>query len=214
MRSHRASARSLACALSALAGYVDAVGFLELHGLFVSFMSGNTTRLAVGLAQGDSVAAAGGGLIALFVVGVVLGSLTGRFAGERQAPAVLQLVTTLLALAALCGSFGYRIAAIGGMAMAMGAENAVFTRNGEVSIGLTYMTGTLVKFGQHLAAALAGETSFGWLPYLLLWASLAAGAVLGALAYPYFGLNALWVASIAAALLTLAATISKPGLES
>ncbi len=42
---------ALACALSLLAGYVDGIGFLHLGGLFVSFMSGNSTRLGVSLAE-------------------------------------------------------------------------------------------------------------------------------------------------------------------
>ena len=44
---------TLACALSALAGYVDGIGYLHLGGLFVSFMSGNSTRLGVSLAAGE-----------------------------------------------------------------------------------------------------------------------------------------------------------------
>jgi uncharacterized membrane protein YoaK (UPF0700 family) len=44
---------ALACALSAMAGYVDGIGFLHLGGLFVSFMSGNSTRLGVSLAEGN-----------------------------------------------------------------------------------------------------------------------------------------------------------------
>jgi uncharacterized membrane protein YoaK (UPF0700 family) len=32
----------------------------------------------------------------------------------------------------------------------------VFQRNGDVGVGLTYMTGTLVKTGQRIAAALTG----------------------------------------------------------
>lgn len=39
---------ALAVCLSALAGYVVALGYLQLHGFFVSFMSGNSTRLGVG----------------------------------------------------------------------------------------------------------------------------------------------------------------------
>ena len=58
--SHARFARNipLACALSALAGYVDGIGFLHLGGLFVSFMSGNSTRMGVSLAEGAVV---GGG---------------------------------------------------------------------------------------------------------------------------------------------------------
>jgi len=66
---------ALACALSALAGYVDGIGFIHLGGLFVSFMSGNSTRMGVSLADGHwHDAAQALGLIALFVVGAALGA--------------------------------------------------------------------------------------------------------------------------------------------
>src|ERR1700733_888625 len=78
---------ALACTLSGLAGYVDGIGYLYLGGLFVSFMSGNSTRLGVTLAQGQWVNAAEAlGLIALFVIGAGIGCLIvlGRGA-NRQA---------------------------------------------------------------------------------------------------------------------------------
>jgi uncharacterized membrane protein YoaK (UPF0700 family) len=66
----------LACALSALAGYVDAIGFPYLGGLFVSFICGNSTRMGVSLAEGNWRASAEAfGTIALFVVGAAVGSL-------------------------------------------------------------------------------------------------------------------------------------------
>jgi uncharacterized membrane protein YoaK (UPF0700 family) len=193
-------ARGLAAGLSALAGFVDAVGFIKLGGFFVSFMSGNSTRLAVALAQGGALI--GGALIAIFVTGVVLGSLTGRLAGDNRAAAVLALVSLLLALAAGLGLAGFAPAAITAMALAMGAENAVFERDGEVQIGLTYMTGTLVKLGQRITAALLGGDRWAWAPYLLLWLGLVAGAVAGAQAYAHFGLGSLWFAAAAAAAFT------------
>src|ERR1700719_1863289 len=67
---------ALACALSALAGYVDSIGFLHLGGLFVSFMSGNSTRMGVSLAEGQWWSALESfGLIVLFVIGATAGSL-------------------------------------------------------------------------------------------------------------------------------------------
>jgi uncharacterized membrane protein YoaK (UPF0700 family) len=191
--------KALAACLSALAGYVDAIGFLKLGGFFVSFMSGNSTRMAVGLAQGTQQAAEGAGLIAAFVAGVIAGSLTGRIAGRHRRAAVLSLVAMLLAASATLGMVNMTLAAMGILVMAMGAENAVFERDGEVRIGLTYMTGTLVKIGQRLTTALMGGERFGWLPFLLLWLGLIAGAVLGAGVYPHLGLNGLWIASAFAA---------------
>ena len=42
--------RGRAICLAALAGFVDALAYISLGGFFASFMSGNTTRLGVGLA--------------------------------------------------------------------------------------------------------------------------------------------------------------------
>lgn len=194
---YQRSIRVFAICLSAVAGYVDAVGFIALGGFFVSFMSGNSTRLSVGLAGGSGDAAVAGGLIASFLFGVMLGSITGRFTtARRRAAAILGLSASLLALASALASLGARAEALALVASAMGAKNTVFEREGEVSIGLTYMTGTLVKVGQRLAAALlGGHDRLGWLPYLLLWLGLVGGAVLGAAAYGHFGLHALWLAA-------------------
>ena len=196
--------------LSALAGYVDAVGFMALGGFFVSFMSGNTTRMAVAVVDhGDQVVRAGS-LIALFVGGVVLGSLVGRIGRSRQA-LVLLLVTGLLCVAAIAGAMDLPVIAGAGMALAMGAENAVFERDGEVQIGLTYMTGTLVKMGQRMAGAILGEARWDWWPYALLWIGLATGAVIGALSYDALGLGALWIAAAFALVAAMAAAVFDRG---
>ena len=189
--------RLLAMSLTALAGYVDAIGFIKLGGFFVSFMSGNSTRLAVGVAEGSRHAAIAASLIAFFIIGVIAGSIAGRLAGPHQRPVVLAVVALLLADAAALGAIGEPRAAIAAMALAMGAENAVFEQDGEVRIGLTYMTGALVKGGQHIATALLGGNRWAWAPYLLQWLALAMGAIAGALVYPWLGLGALWIAALA-----------------
>ena len=93
---------------------------------------------------------------------------------------------------------------VAAMVMAMGAENAVFQRNGDVGVGLTYMTGALVKAGQRIAAALTGGDRWAWRPFVLLWAGLSLGGALGATAYLKFGVMALWGAAVLVATLALA----------
>lgn len=202
--------RLLAAGLSGLAGYVDAVAYISLGGFFVSFMSGNTTRLGVGVARGTQAGLVAAGLIAMFVTGVMLGTLVRRFTPWRHATSVLLLVAVLLLLAALLGQAGWLDAAAVAMALAMGAENAVFERDGEVHIGLTYMTGTLVKLGQNLTDALLGGPSLAWLSYLLLWMGLAGGAITGALVLPLLGFWTLAIASLAALVFAGVAAILLP----
>lgn len=196
--------QALAVGLAAVAGFVDALGYLHFGGYFASFMSGNSTRFAIGLARDRHAAAVAAGLIGTFLLGTMLGAAVGQLAGRRRPPVVLGLVTVLLVAAAGLAHLGKPFAAVP-MVLAMGAENAVFQRNGDVSIGLTYMTGTLVKFGQRLTAALMGGDRLGWLPYATLWGGLVAGATAGAFTYEALRLAGLWVAAAAMAGLTGAA---------
>jgi uncharacterized membrane protein YoaK (UPF0700 family) len=196
--------RWLAAGLAAVAGYVDATGFLASKGFFVAFMSGNSTRLAVGIVERASDAATASALIALFVIGVIGGSLVGRRAGPRHRSSVIALVAAMLGLAVLCAAARESYVALACMALAMGAENAIFETEGEVQIGLTYMTGTLVKLGQRLATALSGGDRWGWAPFAMLWAGLATGAVAGAAVFPVFGLMSLVLPMALLAIATLA----------
>ncbi len=195
----------LAATLAAIAGFVDAIAFIQLGGFFVSFMSGNSTRLGVGLASDAHAAVLAGGLITMFVCGVMLGAFANRDASKAGALRVLTLVGAALAIAGLAAGMNAPSLAIAALALAMGAENAVFQRDGEVSIGVTYMTGALVRFGQKLANALVGGPKLDWLPYLLLWMGLVIGAILGAIAFHALGISGVWfaVAAVAAVAFTM-----------
>ncbi len=201
MNSLRTNAIGLAVGLSALAGFVDAVGFLTLNGSFVSFMSGNSTQLAVHLARGETALLAGlAGLIALFTAGVFFGTIVGRLTHPRRhVTVVLGLVSVLLAAALIAVAAKQPLVSIAFMTLAMGAENAVFQRDGEVVVGLTYMTGTLVKLSQKLAAAFFGGDPLAFVPYLLLWGGLIAGGIGGAVAFAVFGLKCIGIAATWAA---------------
>jgi len=193
----------LACALSALAGYVDAIGFLRLGGLYVSFMSGNSTRMGVSLAEGQWASAAESlSLIALFVVGAAAGSLIVLGRGVNRQPWVLLAEALLLAAGALAYALDRSNTAVAAIVLAMGLENAVFQIQGGGGLGLTYVTGALVKVGQLLARALTGGARWDWVPNFLLWAALVMGSVCGALGYHWINLAAIWFAAGAALMLS------------
>ncbi|MEH3103545.1 MAG: YoaK family protein [Sphingomonas phyllosphaerae] len=195
----------LAIALAVLAGFVDAVGFLRIGGLFVSFMSGNSTLLGIDLVNRNAQALMIVALILGFLSGVMVAAILGERLGKWSPMGMILFCTALLAWSALLMVEGPGAVLL---AAAMGALNVVFQRGGGVSmsIPITYVTGTLVRLGQALAGALLGiAPAAGWVPYLLLWSGLVLGALGGTYAYDALGTDALWGAASFAFALAVAA---------
>jgi uncharacterized membrane protein YoaK (UPF0700 family) len=166
-------------ALTAIAGCVDAVGFLYTGRFFVSFMSGDTTQLAVAAGQSRwPEACAAGGIVTAFVLAVAVGRMLDLRLPRWGRPAVLYSEALLLAVAAY-GAFATKVTPVLLMVAAMGIQNALHNRQGG-KLGPTYITGVLVNMGHALADALSSHSGrWHWAPYFLLWSGLVSGAVLG-----------------------------------
>lgn len=197
--------RFVAAAIALMAGYVDAVGFVGFGGTFVSFMSGNSTRLGAGVV--DAVHAPVGltvAVIAAFVAGVAVGQAIGGPRHATRRVRVAWLVAASLAVAAALPSSFALPSGLFAAAFAMGAANTLFA-DAPLPVGLTYMTGTLVKLGQSLGQRLRGESAPPASHLLVHWLALVAGAVSGAAAYVRWEFAALWLAAGGFALLALGA---------
>ena len=179
----------LVASLSVLAGMTDAIGFMA-SGDFVSFMSGNTTRLAVAISMGDlGLTGRLSLLVATFVIGNALGVVVSRL-GRRHALPLLLCIAALLcggALLPVTDALPALLAAI----IAMGMLNAAVEQVNGLPVGLTYVTGALSRFGRGLGRWLLGERRSGWRVQLVPWAGMLLGAVLGALLEAQFGVKAL-----------------------
>lgn len=192
---------ALGLALSAVAGFVDAVGWIAFGGVFVAFMSGNTTRMGVEAVRGDLAAAwQAAQPILAFTAGAVLGAalrrrsgLAGLLAAEAAALAVAAALVAASAPAVLP------------LALAMGMQNLARQAAGPAQLGGTFITGTLVGLGQALASAewrAAGAQGAAWL-------ALVAGIVAGAIAMGAGAAPAL--AGVTLLMLILAATVAVVG---
>ena len=192
----------LAAGIAFLAGVTDVYGVARLHGLFVSFMSGNTTNLGIALAAADwPRAGLIGQIIALFVAGAAGGTVLSTLAGAAHRLAVSFAVTLLLAIPLVLPGL-----LVPSLVVSMGVLNAFMKHIGAASISLTYVTGALVKLGQGVGQAICGNTAqLDWLWQLPLWLSLLAGSVAAALLREWCGATAMWPLPALAALLTLAA---------
>ncbi|AHF67538.1 YoaK family protein [Pseudomonas cichorii] len=192
---------ALAASLSVLAGMTDAIGFMAT-GDFVSFMSGNTTRLAVAISDGDSGTTTRLILaIIVFIAGNALGVIIARLGGRRALPLLLSVATLLCAAAAW--PMDSNILVLVWAILAMGMLNAAVEQVNGLPVGLTYVTGALSRFGRGLGRRMLGERRDGWRIQLVPWAGMFVGAVIGAVLERHMGLNALLVSGGLSALLGL-----------
>ena len=191
----------LALAIVVLAGYVDAATFRQFGGVYVSFMSGNTTALGVASAEANWAQA---GLLALvillFVLGVAGGTWLHQRSGARPASRMLLIISGMLALGVVAPW------PLGLLALSMGMLNAAVHQSSPSPLSLTYVTGSLVKVGVGLGARLNGQPwPPGWGAQALSWLALALGAMTGGALWPLLGLRELLPAAAAALLLALLA---------
>jgi uncharacterized membrane protein YoaK (UPF0700 family) len=159
------SAYGISFPLAWVAGYVDAVGFLTLAGLFVAHMSGNTVRLGVFIGGGDwSLAAQRFVPIVVFTLGVVAGIAFVEALRRRSTPATVRvlgieaaliLVFMLVGRAVLgsdsapAGSWDYYLLAIV-VVLAMGLQNVALRRVAGLPIHTTFVTGMLTYVGEEI----------------------------------------------------------------
>ncbi|RON85735.1 YoaK family protein [Pseudomonas fluorescens] len=190
---------ALVASLSVLAGMTDAIGFMA-SGDFVSFMSGNTTRLAVAISDGDvGLTLRLIILVVTFVIGNALGIVIGRIGGRRTLPLLL-CIATLLCLAA-AWPYDTQLPALLAAIIAMGMLNAAVEEVNGLPVGLTYVTGALSRFGRGLGRWMLGERRNGWRVQLVPWSGMFIGAILGAVLEQHFGLRALFASGLLAAML-------------
>jgi uncharacterized membrane protein YoaK (UPF0700 family) len=191
--------------LTAIAGWVDAIGFLSLGGFYVSFMSGNTTQLAIGMTRLDmDLVRVPAVLLGCFVLGAFGGTLVSTWAGRWSFPGLLVGEGLLLACAVLLSvAQGPIIGPTAPLAMAMGSQNAALRSESGDRIGGTFVTGTVFGLGAQLALWCAGRGGpRPALRHALGWIALAVGAAAGTWAFAAYGLFA--IAFPAACLFALA----------
>lgn len=197
--------------LTALAGFVDALGFIRLGGLYTSLMSGNTTQLAVSLGHGEPWGALLPALlIGAFLVGAVSGGALSVLAPPRWVtPAVLAFEAAAIA-AALATALEDAHVGMASLflALAMGVQNAVLSHVQGFRAGTTFITGALFSAGQKAALAIAGRgPRLGWVGDASVWLALLAGAVAGTYAHGHFGIAALALPAVIALTLCLLACL-------
>ena len=199
-----------AITLALVAGYVDGYA-LRVFGIYVSFMSGNTTMAGIESGQGHFLIAL---IPALAIAGFVLGSFVGNWFAHSQLRHSQRLL--FIASAVLIAGFVVLNMHISGnanrslpmLSVAMGMINPAVTRIGGEPVSLTFVTGTLNKMANHLALGVRraglpnaeGEWDTHFYRAALeasLWVGFLAGAILSGAASGHFGVLELVPASLA-----------------
>ncbi|MEH3147967.1 MAG: YoaK family protein [Methylobacterium frigidaeris] len=198
-----------AIVLAFLAGCADSIGFLEFAQLFMSFMSGNTTRFGAAIALGDwDVAIRVGTTILVFCLGAFMGTLLAAAVGHWRLAVLLGVQATLLGMGLTLPrgpvTFPFHAYPI---VFALGLQNAVLQDEEGRSIALTYVTGAVVRFGTGLANMLLGHPASSFWLQAPLWLALTVGAIAGATLHQWYGETAFLVPAVMAAVLAVVSLV-------
>ncbi|MDO4918019.1 YoaK family protein [Kocuria sp.] len=177
---------ALGIVLAALAGTIGAAAWTHTEGWYVTFMTGNTERMVLEHYKTNHLLGISAlATVLFFVLGVVLATLARVFLW-RKASHGATLVTAAAtygawAVDALTNDSGavFGVAPVLALALGLGALNTSISRDNQVVMPLSYVTGTLVKLGQGVALHLAGVQRWVWVSQAVTYAGFLVGAALG-----------------------------------
>ena len=159
--------------LCLIAGYVDAVGYTELGGVFAANMTGNSVLLAIAAMRGEGARVASYALtLVVFLAGAILSSAVRRMT-RRPFVGLVGAAAILLVAVFVAPPFER----LGLLAFAMGLQGAAITRFGPTSLQTVVVTGTMIRLADNVvehalperSAPTAGATrldALAWLAYI------------------------------------------------
>lgn len=187
--------QSFVLLLVSVAALTDATLYLHSKELLAVYVTGDTSKLGQFASQGNFQKALPlVGIVFTFLIGTIAAAWTGNRLGRLRAPVLLMAVGLLVMAAWPASAPDYPYLLVILLALAMGTLNQVCSQEP----GVTFVTGTLVKLGRHVAT---GDFR-GALPLILRWFVWLIGAFIGAILdhhFPHYILFiiAVWSLSLA-----------------
>jgi uncharacterized membrane protein YoaK (UPF0700 family) len=190
----------IAALLSASAGAVDIIAYLEFDHVFVANMTGNTVLFANALVGREFSSAVTHLLpIVTFLAGVVAARI---WLAEIEQPASLRLgfCLTLISglwvlVAVLIPNLGVVLIPI--LAFSVGAQNATLPEINKIPVNTAFITGNLEKLGEAIASLFRKpanrDEGLKLLAFGAIWTAYALGAGIGALSARQIGRHSLLV---------------------
>lgn len=172
----------LSSVLVLLAGFIDSIGYLGLGKVYLSFMSGNSTKLGIALFEADyALWAATGTVVLLFIAGAFVGTFITESWGKWHLTLILIVECVLFLFAIMLSILFHTQYIIFPIAMAMGMQNTMHQMVAHADVGKGFVSGTLFGIGQALAKAARGKAPASeWAVLALSWFIFVIGAALGA----------------------------------
>lgn len=225
--------------LAFVSGFMDALTFVFVGGVFSSMMTGNLMILGLGLVLPQTVFRPTFNIVAIFafIAGVTLSALipVSRKRGQFlvAAEVILLLVTALFLFRSGPPEFfsktasaeSAEILAIIGASMAMGIQSTLISRNGSVPVSTTYMTSTLIRIvseiagrtadvvihpSYHISVPMSGDAGSHTRVLFPILAAFLVGAIAAGLLIPSFGFIAI-VIPVAALILIVVGWVEGEG---
>ena len=148
----------VAAALTWIAGFVDAVGFVSLGRIYTANMSGNSVAIGMrAAAQNWPEMLQRFWPVAVYVTGLLLCRILIEIGARERIRAIASLafageiallVPACLATSSYAAAQSYLYIAL--LALAMGAQNAALTHFSSLTLHTGFVTGTLLKMSEEL----------------------------------------------------------------